>query len=235
MKLTEQQLFDYIYCPAKFDMKYIKNIDLKDPVTMSNMLKIVSKYFYANLLNGKICTVNDLKAKWDSVCKANASYFENNKKVLEGMGLIINMINWASRNEIVLLDIDTKYNIVIDDIEFEGNMNPILASNNNKTEILISDFSSKMPDQIVIDMNLKNTIDAYAYKTLFNKDIDCIRVHNMKNNTDFITMRNKDDYNRLVSTIKGVAAGIKNNVYYPREQILCTSCNARQYCKYWNK
>lgn len=235
MKLTEQQFFDYMYCPAKFHMKYVGGIDLPEQPTMNTLLNKISKFFYVNLLDKKICSVNELKTKWDSICKSHPTYFENGKKVLEGMGLIINMVNWASREQIVILDIDTRYHIMIDGVELEGNMNPLLAAPGNKTQLLISDFSQKNPDQIQLDMQMKYTIDCMGYKRMYNKDLNGVRVHNMKANTDMFTIRDTDDYNRLLTAIKGVANGIEHEAFYPREQVLCTSCNARDYCKYWHK
>jgi hypothetical protein len=232
LKITEQQLFDYIECPAKYDMKYTKGIDLQEPISLSRLLNKVAKYFYINLLNGKVCSINDLKNKWDSICKANPDYVDP-KKNLAGVGMIVNMVNWASRNKITVLDVDTKYTIVIDGDEIEGNMDPILAGPGGRFELLSTNFSSKVPTKQNVDMRLKHTLDWVGFKAVQNKELSGIRVHSIKTDQDIFSMRGEPDYKRLNSSLRGIFTGIKTGSIYVRESVFCETCNAREYCKFW--
>lgn len=232
MKLTEQQMYDYMFCPAKYDLKYNKLINIEEQKTLNHLLNKVAKYFYVNLMNEKVLSLNALQKKWDSICETNTDYI-NNKKSLDGLFLIKKMYEWAKQNQIYILDVDTKYNIVIGDIELIGNMNPIMITKNKKFELIDTDFGTKIKDQIDVDMKLKYSIDSYSFKKLNDQEIDGVRIHNVKTNTDLFTKKSEPDYRRMKSTIKGVAEGIRNNIYYPREQVLCTNCTARDYCKYW--
>lgn len=234
MKITEQQMFDYITCPAKYDIKYNKRIDIRDEQTLPKLLNKVAKFFYLNLFNGKVCTANELKAKWDSVCKANMDFIDA-KKNLAGWGAIINLLNWAQRNQIVILDVDTTYSFVVDNVEILGQMDPILAIPGRGMELLITNFSDRLPDQIASDMKLKYSLDSLAFEKVYNKELEGIRIHSVKADKDLFTRRGKMEYKRLEDTITSVAKGIENNIFYPREGPLCSNCSAKEYCKFWSK
>ena len=231
MKITEQQLFDYIHCPALFEMKYIRKIPLEESLSTPKLLNKVAKYFYLNLLNGKICTTSELKKKWDSICAKHEEQI-NPKKVMEGMSLIMKLYNWASDEQAVVLDIDSPYIIRVGDVELVGNMGTILAAPNNKYELLITDFSSRLPDQSLIDIKLKYTLEAYAFQKVYNKFIDGVRVHSVKYNKDFYTSRTDGDFKRLETAIRNVGKSIQDGLFYPREG-MCSTCPAKGYCKYW--
>ncbi len=85
-----------------------------------------------------------------------------------------------------------------------------------------------------VDMNIKHTLDVYAFNKLYNKDITGINVYSVKKNENMFSSRTHLDYKRLETTISNIGKGIENKVFYPREQILCNNCNARHYCKYWH-
>jgi len=119
VQITEQQLFDYISCPVKYDIKYNKNIDIDEPISMNILLNKMFHFFSINLLNQKVLTPNQLKNKWDSTCNLYPAYIDT-KKNLIGIDYILKMHNWAKNNEMTVLDIDTNYSIVVDDIELQG-------------------------------------------------------------------------------------------------------------------
>lgn len=233
MKLTEQQFFDYITCPAKYDLKYNKNIDIQEQLSNPRLLNKVAKYFYVNLFNGKLPSQQELKNKWDSICKTHLNVITP-KSNLEGWGLIINLLNWASRNKITVLDVNTQYSIVFQDVELIGQTEPIIATTKG-FELLVSDFHNKLPDTTEIDMKLKHTLDAYAFKKMFNKELNGVHIRMFKLDKDLYTYRSQPDFDRLESSVIGVAKGIAAEAFYPRENPLCSSCTARQYCKYWKK
>ena len=238
MVITEQQLFDYISCPALYDFRHNKNIRIIDPVSMPKLLKKVAKYFYFNLLGGKVPSGNDLKKKWDSICNINPDYIDA-KKNLEGLGFIMKLLQWASGEQIIVIDIDSQYNLNLSStstgpIELIGNMGTILALPGDSYELLVTDFSNKLPDQTLVDMKLKYTLDNYAFKSVYKKPIAGIRIRNVRHAKDYLTTRTDDDYRRLEATVINVSRCIKDNIYYPRESIMCVPCTAKDYCKVWN-
>lgn len=233
MKITDEQLFDYITCPAYYDMKYNKNIPTQGQPTMQKLLDKVSRYFFSNLLNKKVCTMDELKKKWDKTCEQNKEYI-NSRKNLEGMNYIINFARWAADNKVVLVDFESDYTVIVDDIQVQGTIGPVAALPGRKCELISSRFSNREPEQTDIDKKLKYTLDCLAFKQAYNHDISAIKVIHFKNGKELTTNRTQLDYDRLLSTIRGVANGIGSDSYYPRESVFCSQCEMKLYCKYWN-
>lgn len=233
MKITENQMFDYITCPAYYDMKYNKKINVQKSPTMQRLLDNVTSYFYSNLLNKRVCSMDELKRKWDSVCKNNEEHI-NSKRNLEGMNYIVNFARWVSENKIVLVDFESDYVIRIDDIEVYGTIGPVAALPGRKCELIVNRFSNREPDQYDLDKKLKYTLDCYAFKEAYNHNIDAIRLIHFKNKKEFTSVRNQTDYDRLEATIKGVANGIRSESFYPRESSFCSSCEMKHFCRFWN-
>lgn len=231
IKLTETQLFDFMNCPAYFDTLYVKKLPAEERQSMSSLLSKVSSYFYLHLLNGKVCTLAELKKKWDSICEANGL---SAKQALEGMGEVARFANWMGHEQPVVLDINTPYIIKVGDVELSGNLTPVFKRGGEK-ELVVTDFSTKAPDQRLIDMKLKYTLDAYVCRELFQENIAGIRVHSVKHNKDFRTTRSEPDYDRLKSTIEGIGKAIKEEAFYARESFMCTNCPAFTYCRFWKK
>lgn len=233
MKLTEQQLFDYMYCPIKYYLKYKAKIVVQEEVTINKLLTQITKYFYNSVANGKLPTLKQMQSKLDSLCEANKDIVTP-KKSIEMWGQVYNFYNWACDNKIAVIDTDTKYAITLGEHIVEGTMSPIAYTPAGKFELLIINFSSRMPDQIEIDTKTKYTLDTMAFNKA-NKDmqIDATRIHLLRQNRDLYTTRNNNDYERLKSTVNNVAKSIQNELYYPKETHMCTSCNYRNYCRAW--
>lgn len=233
MTLTDQQMFDYITCPAYYDMKYNKSIKIKEEPTMQKLLDQVCRYFYTNLLNKKVCTMDELKRKWDKICEQNSQYI-NSKKNIEGLNYIINFARWAADNRLVLIDFESDYEVYANGVIVKGTIGPVVALPGRKCELISSRFSNREPNQTDIDKKLKYTLDCLAFKQAYNHDISAIKVVHFKNNKEFTTNRTQNDYERLASTMVGVANGIRSGSYYPRESVFCSQCEMHPYCKYWN-
>ena len=232
MKLTDQQMFDYMNCPAYFDIKWGKGIAVEETVSTSKLLEKISKFFYLNLFNQRLLTTHELKKKWDSLCTQHADYMDQ-KKCIEGMGSILKFYQWAHGEQLIPIDVDTPFKVVVNGFEIGGQLGTILATAGEKYELIITDFSSKAIDTWLIDMKLAITLHAYAFHRMYNRGLDGIRVRSVKYAKDFYTTRNDDDFLRLEKTIDSVGRGITEGIYYPRESFMCLSCPAKQYCKGW--
>ena len=233
MSITEQQLFDYMFCPVKYYLKYKSKIVVQEEVTINKLLTQITKYFYNSVANGKLPTLKQMQTKLDSLCEANKETITP-KKSIEMWGQVYNFYNWACDNQIAVIDTDTKYVITLGEHIVEGTMSPIALTPAKKLELLIVNFSTRIPDQIEIDTKTKYTLDIMAFNNS-NSDmkIDAARIHLLKQNKDLYTTRNNNDYERLNSTVNNIAKSIQNELYYPKETHMCTSCNYRNYCRAW--
>ena len=234
ISLTEQQLFDYITCPAKYDLKYNKKIVIDDPFSINSILNKVSKFFYFYVVNNlKTPTMTTITVKFESLMKPYMD-ITSNKQYTDALFEIRNFYNWACSNQIAVIDSDIKYLIKHKDIVLEGIMNPVAINKDKNLEFLIMNYSTRTPDQLEIDTKLKYSIDMMSFNSS-NKDnkIRATKIHCVKSGKDLITSRTDNDYNRLLSTIEGVAAGINNNIFYPRESHMCQQCSYRNICRGW--
>lgn len=230
--MHEEQLYDYIKCPALYDMKYIKKIPIKKEVTFKDCVNRAANYYYANLLNNKIITMNDIKKKWDSICEKNRDIITE-KSNIEGLSLLINFVKWNENNKTILADFNSTYEIDIEEINILGTFNAISVLPGRKCELIYNDFNRVAPEQYYLDKSLKYTMDCFAFEYLYKTKISGIKIIYHKNNTEYYTTRSTGDYDRLFSAVKGIDKGINLKCFYPRENVFCKKCFYKEYCKYW--
>lgn len=232
IELTEDQFFDYMYCPAYFDMKYIKQLDIEERRTVPKLLEEVSRFFYFQLFSGVVPSPDELKRRWDNISSENKDYITPQRN-LEGIGLIMNLFNWAANEKLLVLDVSTPYSFTVQNVMIEGNVPVIMGVGDSSYEILATSFSRRLPDQRYVDMSLKNTIHSYGCSKVLDKKEKGIRVQSVKHNKSVLTQRSEDDYSRLKTAVHSVGNSIINSAFYPREGIECNTCGAKHYCKYW--
>lgn len=235
MLITEEQLFNYISCPLKYDLIYNKKLNIGEPKTLPRLLAPIEKFLFINILNGKVPHINELKKKWDNTCSDNEDYIDD-RKCINGLGLIISLYNWVYANKIIILSCSSKYEITTsNNNSIVGSLGAVTSSNGTGYELLYSNFSDKLLTQFDIDSKIKYTLDSYAFEKLYNQKVNGLKIHFVKQDKDFFTTRNEDDYNRLEAIIDSVCNGIDNKVYYPRESYMCEKCQGRGACLMWNK
>lgn len=234
INITEQQFFDYISCPAKYDMRYNKKINIADKFSINSLLKNATNYFYFYVTNNlKTPSLNMLTSKFESISKPYMDIISP-KQYTDALFLLRNFYNWACSNKVAVIDSGVKYVFTHNETIIEGIMNPIAINENKDLEFLIMNFSSRSADQLEVDTKLKYSLDMFSFNHA-NKDnkIVATKIHNVKSGKDLITTRNDNDYNRLLTAVDGVASGIKNNVYFPHESHMCQNCSYRNYCRGW--
>ena len=118
-------------------------------------------------------------------------------------------------------------------IEIKG-MIPFIAVNlQSVPEIIIMDYSERHTDQVRVDLNLRYTLQCFAYRKQIGRDIG-IHVVNLKYGTDTFSYRNVSDYDRLKRTIADIAYSIDQELFYPREGLGCLTCNISGACRAWH-
>ena len=234
--LTENQIWNYMLCPAHFEMAQRKIVP-KDLSTLSYYVNIIAKKFFVNLMDGIVLSVDKLKKEWDLLCRNNQDFLTQ-KKCIAGYAAISKMYSWAERVQLRILDISVPYNILFKGresqlITVKGEIPVISVNRGNKTEILKLDFSEKHTSQVRTDMNLKLTLQSLAYRKQTGRDIG-IHVRNLKYDTDIFSFRTEEDYKRLNRTIADIGYSIEKELFYPREGLGCVTCNVAGACRVWH-
>lgn len=236
IELTENQLFDYIKCPLRYDAQYNVGMAVANHPSMNELLGRVTRAFMVNLMNGKVIPTSQIKRKWDKICEDNHIVPQ---KCLEGMGLLLKMYQWAESEQLTVLDINAPFQYSIlnisPQISIRGEVHEyIVPKDNNRFELLEIDFGNRYPDQAILDMKLRYTIDWNVCRNrIKDAELAGIHIHHVKSNKDWFTFRGPDDFVRLDESIKAIASCIDKKIFYPRENVLCSSCDMKMYCRAW--
>ena len=234
--LTEKQIWNYMLCPAHFEMAQRKIVPEESP-TLSYYINIIAKQFFVNLMDGVILTPDKLKKKWDIICQKNLDFLVH-KKCIAGYAAISKMYSWAERVQLRILDVSVPYNILFRGrenqlITVKGEIPVIGINRGNKAEILKLDFGDKHTSQVRTDMNLKFTLQSLAYRKQTGRDIG-IHVRNLKYEENIFSFRTEEDYKRLNRTIADISYSIEKELFYPREGLGCVTCNVAGACRVWH-
>ncbi len=240
-KLTEHELFDYISCPIYYDLKYNSKLNFKPIPTMNRLLNQVVNGFAANMMNDRILSPYHLKVQWDGICGRNQNYITE-AKAIEGLKQINQFYSWASNTQLNIVDIGGKYILrqVLNNeniLEYEGYLDIIAVPAQKKAlELLRVSFSNKPPEQAILDLDLKIGLDHAGFNNIYKHPLLGCRVHHIKSNKDFYTTRDTPtETKRALATIKNVYLCIRNKLFYPRQNPLCVSCQAKDFCRAWQE
>ena len=232
MELKEKELFEYIYCPIRY--KLLTNGNVFNEKSFKKLCYEAINYYYNAKSNGLKADASTLKKKWDSIASNNTSTL-NAKKVLDGWGMLYRTYEYVNLYNVEFTGVNHSYNIEIPGtgVCLTGVLDPFIIRE-NYVEIFITSFDKQMPERIDIDSKLKHTIDAYAIKQLYNKDV-VINYYVPAQGKTIQTLRSTQDFKKLETIIKNVGKAIDANIIYPRETFMCSSCMARPICKAWTE
>ena len=236
---TETRLFDYIKCPLRYDAQYNLGIVTRNHLTINSLLGDVANAFLVKLMNGEIMPTHILKRRWDRLCEENQDIISP-KTCLGGMSKLLNLYRWAENQQLIVADMNIPfaYTIASHQIQVMGQISEALVPNQKdekKYELLVLNFSDRYPDQSVLDIKMKYTLDWEACRQRVSSrfELGGIRIHHVKSGKDFYTFRTKEDVIRLNQSIIGICTGIKNKIFYPRESVMCSGCDMKLYCRAW--
>ena len=219
-----------------YDAIYNKKLDAFENNSMSKFLNDSAKFFYANLMNGDVISPSKLKEVWDRKCRKYPDYITP-QKCLDGLNLLMKLYNWAKKVELIILGMSTPYRLLFKDdkiiVGYSGEIEVVAMQKKGKPEILITDFSSRVPDLNLLDTKLKYTLDSFGYLETAKEKVG-VHIHHVNTDKDFFTFRNANDLQRCNTTIKNVAYCINQNLFYPRENFYCTGCGIKHFCKGWH-
>lgn len=182
-------------------------------------------------------STGEIKQRWDKCCENNPELITP-QKCLDGLGLLMKMYRWAEKVQLRIIDQQMPYSIGIPSkdggrIDFRGTIDTVAADTENNLYLLAMDYSKRYPEQSYLDMKLKFTLDSLALNTIYNKQVG-IKIHHVKNEKDFYTMRKEDDFVRARISIANTVFAIDNDIFYPRETNFCTSCDLLHFCRAWH-
>ena len=233
IELTDQQFLDYVFCPNKFYLQYINSIRPKTHISVKQILLSYRDKLLYQILDGKYPNVNKIIDGFVQECQEN-KFPMTNRGVIHGMRKLTVFHEWCVRNKLLLADMGTEYELSFpkDNAILKGTFG-IIRYTDKRLEMLGVDFSNQDPDQNLLDISLKYTLQSYAVKRLVPKyELSGVRVLSVRQDRtrEFETFRTPLDYERLEDAISMVIKAVRNRIYYPRETYECTHCPVKIYC-----
>lgn len=231
MIISEEQLYDYMNCPAYYDMKHNKKIPYSKPMTLVKIMEDLSNYMLTKLMGRMRCSEADLKKKLDEIAE---KYKISSKDMLLCLNYMHNMSTWFKNNPVIVADFNSDYQLYTkNDNSINIKIGAVLVDQQKKVSLMYGKFSSRAPEQFQLDRKLKYTLDAKAFHEINRHYIDNVKVIHFKEGTEYGTVREITDYDRVDYIIDGVCNGIEAGSYYPRESVFCGNCHYKQFCKHW--
>lgn len=233
IELTSNQLEDYISCPNLFYIRHVNGIVPRSKVTIRKLIEKHKEQMFYRLMEGTIPDINKILIDFSKDCMDN-KYPPLHRDVHKGSSQLITFFNWLIDNRVQIADIGTPYELTFpkSNVILKGNFGAIRYTN-DKLELIVADFSAKDPDQNLVDISIRYTLQAYAVHKLIKKyELACIRVLTVRYNrvTELLSYRSPTDFARLENTVDNIACAIRNNIFYPRESFECLRCPVKSYC-----
>lgn len=259
MELSTDQIHTYLHCPSKYKFRYVDGINMpkSKKVIYKIALHKTVDFFFFSILGGWVPSPKQMKDKWASTwTELNEIKTDNltdlilkptkitsggrkvsDPEMISGMEMIHNFYHFNKDNPGLPVGVGLDFRVpIFDNVIVTGKfelVREILDQNDGKRYIEIVDFKtgSESIDPFSIKNDFNLTLTSFAFRNLFqNAEEDRLKYHYLKSGYDVITYRGENDFNRMKATIKGVAVGIENKLFYPRQTPMCRSCEFKDIC-----
>jgi CRISPR/Cas system-associated exonuclease Cas4 (RecB family) len=157
------------------------------------------------------------------------------KQIIQGMEMVHNFHHFNKDNPGTPIAVDHEFRVPIVGVTIKGKFELIRESidkTNANRFIEIVDFKtgSEATDMFLVNNDLNLTVMSYAFRNLFQSEEDRLVLSYLKTGKEIYTYRSDKEFDRMKATIEGVAEGIANNRFYPRQTFMCKSCPFKNAC-----
>lgn len=257
MELSIDELNGYLFCPAQYDFKFQKKVpyDDIDSIKYRQAIHKTIYYFYFSLMGGWVPSAKQMKDKWASIwtetkngkpnitemlLKERGFNERNNPKgvdkyIVKGYELIHNFYYHNKENPGTPIAVDLEFRVPIAGVTVTGKFELIRelvdkTSQNRFIEIVDFKTGNEANDDFLIKNDLNFTIMSYAFRNLFNAEEDRLVFDYLKSGRKVYTYRDEKQYDRMKAIVEGVAEGIANQRFYPRQSFMCKTCPFKSAC-----
>lgn len=235
MLLSEKDFLNYIKCPLCYKLE-ANGHDLRRETYKTFLHDTANKYIKrvgSTKLLGNFDHEHFIKKHWDKVCMENQNIITP-KQCIQGWGYLYRILEFINVTGVEVLDPEITYVIEPEGAKhaLTGALDPIIKQGDFYTTLVIS-FSDTLPENYVMDMNLKHTIDAYALNQFIPDIQHCITYHSFKSSAEKDTMRFSSHFKRLEYILEVVGNCIEQDLIYPRNSFSCSTCSLRGICDQW--
>jgi CRISPR/Cas system-associated exonuclease Cas4 (RecB family) len=254
MELSLDQIHKYLNCPTEYDFRYKKNIPVEETenVKYKKAIHKTISYLYFSMMGGWMPSAKQMKDKWatiweeekqgeldltDAILKERSprNKRETDKRIIQGYEMIHNFYHYNKDNLGVPIAVDHEFRVPIGGVTVTGKFELIResldkSSPNRFIEIVDFKTGNEATDMFLVNNDLNLTVMSYAFRNLFQAKEDRLTYNYMKTGKEIYTSREEKHYDRMKAIIEGVAEGIANERFYPRQSFMCKSCPFKDAC-----
>jgi CRISPR/Cas system-associated exonuclease Cas4 (RecB family) len=256
VELHVDELHAYLNCPLKHQFIHVNKLEVekeKGVLFKEAVHKTISS-FYFSLMGERLMTPKQMKDKWASVwgemqgekqsvdellfgsTTGKAKKNPNDRYNIQGFEMVHNFHHFNKDNPGIPIAVDLEYRVPIGGVTLVGKFELIREKVDkiNQTRFIeIVDFKTgnEQTDPFLVNTDINLTIASYAFRNLFQSKEDRLTYHYLKTGKEIYTQRTDNDYKRLEAIVTGVAKGIKDKHFYPRQSFMCKSCELKDICE----
>ncbi len=243
-EITIDQLYDFKTCPLRFKLKEIDKlprIKSEEEVGLRGAILATLSYYYTNLHEGKLLTLEEMKEKFTSI------FFEKNKiyniqfdsknsqrkKEIEAYGMLAAFHRQQKFNPDKTVAVNLDFRVKIDTDFYVTGRIPVIRETSRGHEIVTFKTSSQRPTEFHQKTDMTLTLMAIAFHSMFRQQANSIVLHHLRTGTPYFVDRKQKDYQRLYKSVKMMKESMDRGWYYPNEGYQCATCPAQNYCMEW--
>lgn len=257
MELSLDQIHTYLHCPAEYQFKYEHGIEAEEPdsIKYKRAVHKTVNFMYFSVLGGRLPTAKQMKDKWAAIwaeeketsfdltehllkerdMKTRYGGRSSDKHMVQGYEMIHNFYHYNKEDIGTPIAVDHEFRVPIAGITITGNFELIRetvdkSSANRFIEIVDFKTGNEATDMFLVNNDLNLTVMSYAFRNLFQAKEDRLTYSYMKTGKEIHTQRGEKDFDRMKAVIEGVAEGIANKRFYPRQTFMCKACPFRDTC-----
>ena len=241
--LSVTQIKTFLQCPLKYFFRYKQGIKVRanSSLTMGKCVHCAIEEYYKKQMKEGKATEEDIKGMFDHAWETHVG--DTDFKKDEGPG--------ALKDEGLRLvkkyaeDIAPKVRPKELEKEFELKFENVAYSLKGIIDLIEQDgtvvdhkCSKRSPNKYDIDRDIQLSAYQIGYKSLYNKDPKQLRYdYIVRNKTPKTiqcqTERSQRDLDRFLKLLGHVSKAIENEIYFPNQSMMCSTCGYGDFCKKW--
>lgn len=244
MEITIDQLYEFKSCSLRYKFMHLDKLPVQKSAndSLRESLLTTIAYFYFNLQEGKLVTLEDIKQKFTSLFYDKDKIFDimyddkggRRKKELDAFSMLATFYRQQYYNPDKVVGVNVAFRVKIDEQFFVRGNIPLLRETVRGVEMVNFKTSNTKPDEFWQRTDMSLTLQAIGYHSMYKREADSICLHQLKQSLPIYVNRKKKDYHRLYKSAKMMKKAMDEGWYYPRESYSCDACPAKPYCMEWS-
>lgn len=245
MRITIQQIKDYIRCPLYYKFVHVNSLPLTDTLNdfYKEYLKLSIYFYYFSVIENKTKSFDSILRKWESLWFSSqmvGKFISEalNKKSNEAVIILGNVYKKIRAENITPIAVNFTYEAIFegaDNIHITGNIDLIRIlhdkTRRRETHIVFFSLARNYLDEFLVKGDIPLSIASYGFRSNFKEQEDKIIINNILCKDDNIAIRSGADYHRAEKAVRNICRGIEEKIFYPvSNKLICSNCQFKLFC-----